>query len=315
MADAPTRRGLPLGRLALLGVVWGVTFPVSRLGVSGGSDPFLLVAIDFAVAAAVCAPIAAGLRRPFPSGRSIAESAAVGALLIAGINLPLFWGERFATGGVASIVYAASPLVSVGFVTVLRNGERIGRSGVAALTLGLAGVVLLAVAAGGAAVTNVAGLAAFALGTVCQGGGAVLLVRLRPAGEGAWGQSFQFVGGGAASLAAVALLAPHASIVWSPGVVGSIAYVGIISLAGGYALFFDLLRTHGAVGANQVTFLNPVVALAVGVLAFGEPFAPAELGGLTLILLALVLLHRPGGETRAAPSTRARPAVARAPPP
>ncbi len=287
----------PLARLALLGVLWGITFPVSRLGVTRGADPFLLVAIDFAIAAAVSAPIAVALGRPFPSGRALAESSAVGALLIAGINLPLFWGERFATGGAASVVYAASPLVSLGFAALWRSEERVGRTGCFALALGMTGVFVLALAAGGAAVRNVAALAAFALGTVCQGAGAVLLVRLRPAGEGAWGETFQFVGGGAASLIVVAVATPAVPMMWTPAALASVLYVGLVSFAGGYALFFDLLRTDGAVRANQVTFLNPVVAIAVGVVAFGEPFVPEELGGLALILLALVLLHRDESRT------------------
>ncbi len=301
--------GSPVGRLALLGILWGITFPVSRLGVARGSNPFLLVAIDFAVAAAVSAPIAAARRSPVPTGRGLAESAAVGALLIAGINLPLFWGERFATGGAASVVYAASPLVSLGFATLLRSGERVGRLGFFALGLGLAGVFVLALAAGGAAVSNPEGLGAFALGTTCQGAGAVLLVRLRPRGEGAWGATFQFVGGGAASLIVVAAIAPHAAIAWGAAAVGSIAYVGLVSMAAGYALYFDLLRTHGAVGANQVTFLNPPVALAVGVVVFGEPFVPEELAGLALILLALALLQLRRGGTSSGATHRPTPSV------
>jgi drug/metabolite transporter (DMT)-like permease len=301
-----SRTGPPLLRLSVLGIFWGITFPISRLGVMAGSDPFLLVAVDFALAAAVSAPIAAALRRPFPAWRGLAESAAVGALLIGGINLPLFWGVKFVTGGAASVVYAASPLVSVGFAKLAGSGERIGASGILALGLGLTGVLVLVLAAGGATITNPAGLAVFALGATCQGAGAVLLVRLRPRGEGAWGETFQFIGGCAVSLVVVAAIAPHSSIAWNTDGIVSILYVGLVSLAAGYALFFDLLRTHGAVRANQVTFLSPVVALATGAVAFGEPFVPEEGVGLALILAALALLYLRGG--RAAPGDRVGPA-------
>jgi drug/metabolite transporter (DMT)-like permease len=287
-----------LPRLAALGLVWGSTFPVSRLGVEAGADPFVLVTLAFGVAVAVTAPVAAVRRAPRPSVRSLIESAGVGALLIGGINLPLFWGERFATGGVASIVYATSPMVSLACLAMLGDGARIGRRGALALALGFAGVAVLALAAGGAAVENVWGLLAFAVGAVCQGVGAVALGRLRPQGEGAWGETFQFVGGGAASLVVLAAVVPHPSLRWSGPVVASVAYVGIASLAVGYALFFDLVRRDGAVSANQVTFLNPFVAVALGVVAFSEPFAVEELGGLALIVAALALLHLPGGRGR-----------------
>ena len=293
MEDLSRGPGSVLPRLVLLGILWGATFPISRLGVAAGANPFVLVTIAFGIAAAVTAPVAAAMRSPFPSGRSLAESAGVGALLIGGINLPLFWGERFATGGVASIVYATAPMVSLAFVSLLATGERVGPRVGYALGLGLAGVAVLALASGGAAITNPWGLASFGLGAVCQGTGAVALGRLRPRGEGAWGETFQFVGGGIASLAVVAVLVPRITIAWSAPVVGSVLYVGVVSMAIGYAVFFDLIRRHGAVGANQVTFLNPVVALVVGVIAFAEPFAIEEIGGLALILLALALLHLP----------------------
>ena len=304
MAAARPAPRSALPALLVLGVLWGVTFPVSRLGVATGADPFLLVALDFAVAAAVMAPYAAARRSVWPGARSLAVSAGLGALLIGGINLPLFWGERFATGGAASVVYATSPMVSLGFASALGTGERVGRRGVLALGVGLGGVFVLALAAGGAAVRSPWGLAAFGLGAVCQGAGAVALGRLRPAGEGRWGETAQFLGGGAASLVVLAVTAPSLAVRWGPAVVGSVLYVGVASMAIGYAIFFDLIHRHGAVGANQVTYLNPVVALAVGVVAFGEPFAPEEAVGLGLILLAIALLHAPRNRARAlAPAT------------
>ena len=295
-----------LPRLLLLGVLWGITFPVARLGVAAGANPFLLVAAAFGIATLLAAPAALLRHAALPSARSLAASAAVGALLIGGINLPLFWGVRFATGGVASIIYATSPLVSLGILALLGSGQRVGPRTVAALVLGVLGVAVLAFAAGGAAVTSVWGLAAFGLGTVCQGAGAVALGRLRPTGETPWGETFQFVGGGAASLVVVAAIAPTLTLPATAPVLVSLVYVGAVSMAAGYALFFDLLRRGGAVGANQVTLLNPIVAVAFGALLLGEPFAPEEPGGLVLILLALVLLHLPGRGPRGAAAPRRR---------
>ena len=293
MAATVPRGRSALAVLLVLGVLWGATFPISRLGVEAGANPFLLVAIAFGLAAAASAPMAAARRARMPAGRTLLQSAGIGALLIAGINLPLYWGERFATGGAASVVYAIAPLLRLGVAFALGSGERLGRRGVLALLLGVAGVAVLAIASGSAAVRSVWGLAAFGLGATCQGAGAVALGRARPQGESPWGGTFQFVGGGAAALAVLATVDPTLALPASPAVVGSVLYVGLVSMAVGYALFFELVRRQGAVGANQVTFLNPVVALALGVAAFGEPFAFEEVGGLALILLAVALLHLP----------------------
>ncbi|MCI4368486.1 MAG: DMT family transporter [Thermoplasmata archaeon] len=284
-------RGFSSYRLVVLGVVWGVTFPVGRLGVSAGANPFLLVVVDLLLAVALSALFAGAFRTRFPSLRGALESAGAGALLIGGINLPLFWGLQYATGSVASILYAASPLLSLVILLLLGSQRGNLRLETAALALGVAGVAAVALASGGAVVGNPIGLAAFGLGALCQGTGAVLLGRLRPSGENLWGQTFQFAGAAGASVVVLAVWAQPLALPMTAPVVGSILYVGAASMALGYILFFGLLRDDGAVRANQVTLVNPVVALLFGVLVVSEPFRLPEIAGLLLILLALVLLQ------------------------
>jgi len=88
-------------------------------------------------------------------------------------------------------------------------------------------------------------------------------------------------------------------------VLASLLFVSLASLVIGYTVFFELIRREGAVTANLVTFINPVVALVVGVIAFSEAFQAYEGVGLVLILAALVLLHIP---ERGTPAAVARPA-------
>ncbi|HEV8049549.1 MAG TPA: EamA family transporter, partial [Thermoplasmata archaeon] len=130
--------GLP--QLLLLGVLWGATFPIARVGVAAGADPFLLVVLDLVLAAAVMAPVAVLTRSVRPAPRELARSAGLGAILIAGINLPLYWGLQHATGGSASIVYATSPILSLLVLYAIGSPVALHRRQLVALTLGLGGV-------------------------------------------------------------------------------------------------------------------------------------------------------------------------------
>jgi len=278
--------------LASLGVIWGITFPVSHLGVSAGANPFWLFVVDAGVATGVMAVVAAVLGGPRPGLRSALLSAGSGALLIGGINLPLFWGEQFATGGAASIVYACSPAVSFGVLLFLRHHTPLRGLQAIGLALGIMGVSVLALGAGGhAAISNPWAMGAFGLGATCQGIGAVLVGRLKPHGEDRWGQTYQFAGAAAAGGVVAVALAPAGGLPASPAVIGSVAYFALASLVLGYSIFFELIRRAGAVTANLVTFLNPIVAVAVGVVAFGEAFQSVELIGLGIVLAALALLQ------------------------
>ncbi len=281
-------------RLAGLGALWGATFPIARVALTAGADPFVVVTIDLFLAAAVMAGLAAASRTPWPGARPVLRSLGIGALLIGGINLPLFWGEQYATGGAAAIVYATAPLVSLAAVAVAGRTPSVGRLGGPALALGLFGIVFLTVTSGGTGVLSSPwAVAAFSLGAVCQGTGTVLLARTKPGGEDRWGLSFEFLGGSAAALAVLPVFVTSGAFPLDASVVFSVAYIALGTLVVGYTVFFALVRRVGPVRANLVTYVNPLAALAVGVVAFAEPFDPFELVGLAAVLVALAWLHRP----------------------
>jgi drug/metabolite transporter (DMT)-like permease len=301
--------GVP--QLLFLGLLWGATFPIARVGIDGGANPFVLVVLDLALAVVVMAPVLALSHTPRPPLRTLAQSAGLGALLIAGINLPLYWGLQYATGGAASIVYATAPFVSLLALGILGASDGIRRVQVVALALGLTGVILIGFATtGGSLLAGLVAVAAFGLGAACQGVGAVFVGRARPRGENAWGLTFQFAGAGAAALVALPFLARNLSFPLNASTLGSVVYVGLLTMVVGYTLFYRLIQGFGPVRANQVTFLNPVVALLVGVVAFGEGFEPLEAVALALIILALLLLHPSSGQ-RPVPTGTPAPPLAR----
>jgi len=281
-----------LGRLALLGVLWGTTFPVVRMGVAAGAPPFLLVAVDLLLAAGLMAVLSLSLRSAPPTPRHVLGSMALGAMMIGGNNLFLFWGVQFTTGGVAAVVYATAPLLAVLAAFGIGAGERMQRGSVVALAVGLIGVILLGLTATGTTlVTNGWGVVALFAGAGSQAVGSVLVMKYRPSGEYRYGQSAQFAGGGLAALFVVLAAGERFVLPATAPVIASVLYFAIGSGIAGYTLYFGLLRRSGAVVANLVTYVNPLVALAVGVLVLGEATGPSELLGLGVILGALVLLH------------------------
>lgn len=297
-----------------LGVVWGATFPVARLGLDAGADPFVLVSVDLALATAVMVVLSFVRRSARPSAHELGSSALVGILLIGGINLPLFWGEQYATGGAAAIVYATAPLVSVVTARLVGRRWRLGAAKSGALALGLLGVVVLTLTSAGTQVlTSDWAVGAFALGALCQGTGAVLFERLKPHGESSWGLAFEFLGGMTAALVTLPFLVRHVALPFTAPVVFSALFLALGTLVLGYSIFFELVRRAGPVRANTVTYLNPLVALAVGVLAFGESFQVFELAGLAIVLVALWLLERPPREVASeeSPSVAAVPDLGR----
>ena len=104
----------------------------------------------------------------------------------------------------------------------------------------------------------------------------------------------------AVCLAATALVyAAPAALTWpsqlpSAAVLASLAALGVVCTALAFVLFFQLIAEVGPARATVITYVNPAVAVALGVGVLGEPLTPAILAAFVLILSGSVLATRSG---------------------
>jgi drug/metabolite transporter (DMT)-like permease len=95
------------------------------------------------------------------------------------------------------------------------------------------------------------------------------------------------------SVAAIALAPPalsHAPQAFpSPLVIGSVVALGIVCTALGYFLYYSLIAEAGATRASLITYVNPAVAVLLGVVILGEPLTWATLVGFALIVFGCAL--------------------------
>src|SRR5919204_25571 len=71
--------------------------------------------------------------------------------------------------------------------------------------------------------------------------------------------------------------------------------LGVLCTAAGLLLFFALIVEAGPSRAAVITYMNPAVAVALGVIVLGEPLTGAIVGGVLLILVGSWLLNRRPG--------------------
>jgi drug/metabolite transporter (DMT)-like permease len=94
--------------------------------------------------------------------------------------------------------------------------------------------------------------------------------------------------GGSLALASL-LLAPFAALdppreVPSAGAIASVVVLGIVCTAAAFVIFTVLIREAGTSRAMVITYVNPVVAVALGVALLGERPGTGAIAGLLLIL-------------------------------
>jgi drug/metabolite transporter (DMT)-like permease len=78
----------------------------------------------------------------------------------------------------------------------------------------------------------------------------------------------------------------------SPSVILAVAVLGVVCTALGFVVFFALIREVGSARATVITYLNPAVALALGIAVQGEPLTFGIALGFVLIVLGSVLATR-----------------------
>ena len=295
---------------AAASVLFGGTFVGAKAGLEY-FPPLLFVAFRFDVAAvALLAYAAHSVPREelLPRTRGdLAGILATGVLAIGLSNALLFVGQQYATSAVASIVFSLNPILTPVFAAALLADERLSRRGAAGMALGLAGVALVVDPDPAALLAGGAGKAILFVGTVSGALGSVLIRRadsdLGSTVRTAWGLPFA-----AALCHALSLSAGEsvAAVEWTPAAVVSLAYVGLFAGAAAYIAYFGLLDTAGAIRANLIFYVVPLVATLGGWALLGETIAPLTVVGFLTVLAGFAVL---GSGSLAVPIRTAVPAA------
>ena len=151
-------------------LLWSGTFLFTRIGVAD-VGPFTFAAARLAVALLVLVPLVIA-RRGWVSWTAADVKPVAGAgLLLLGVNYALvYWGAQRVPSGLAAILLAATPLVSLGLGALLGK-EAITARKVAAVSVGFLGVVaIVGTEAAAPAAGRLYGVAALLASACCVAG-------------------------------------------------------------------------------------------------------------------------------------------------
>lgn len=303
MVAPPRLQRLDLLAIVALAALWGSAFIAIRAGLLAGASPFLFAGLRFLLAAGAAALVAVATRTPLPAPRLLARAAVLGALsLVGGYSVLVYWGESSTAGGLSAVLIATVPLWSGIVGHSLLPSERFGRGGWAGIAVGFLGVVVLLLPdlrAGVSWAGPVALVGAAALFSV----GSVTLRRLGGGPEGAWSLVAQFAAS-ALFLLPFALAAGPLDFPVTAVTVGALVYLAVGSSVVGFVLYFWLFHRVGPARAGFVTYVSPVMGLALGALLLGEVVSLVELAGLGLIVVGILLVR--GERPSRAPAAEAR---------
>jgi len=267
---------------ATVSTLWGIPYLFIKLAVDDGVPPAFLAFVRVALGAAVLMALAwrAGALGPL---RGHGRWLVVYAVFEIAVPFPLIAaGETHVASSLAAIIIAAVPLFVALLALRFDPAERATGSRLVGLIMGLAGVVALVGIDVAGRSNELLGAGAILLAAVGYAAGPMVYKRhltdLDP--RAAMGASLVIA---AIVLAPLAALDPPATAPSAQALV-ALVVLGIFCTAAAFVFFGILIAEVGPGRGLVITYVAPVVAVALGVTVLGERPGAGAVAGLLLIL-------------------------------
>lgn len=291
-----------------LAATWGASFLFIKIGLEGLA-PGQVVWGRLVLGALALLVMTAITRTPLPRDPRLWGHLLVVALLLCVLPFSLFaWAEQHVSSGVASILNATTPLMTMVVALAALPQERLTRSRMTGLLLGFAGVLVVLggwdLRGGGTLAGELA-----CLGATASYGVAFVYLRRFVAGRGVpalASATVQVLLGAAVMVLATPVIARPAPVL-TGRVLGAVALLGVAGTGLAYVWNTAIVNRWGATNASTVTYLTPLVGVVLGVVVLGENASwNLPVSALVVITGVLVAQDRLGGLLRRAGARRGR---------
>lgn len=272
-------------------VLWGTTFLAIRIAVQE-LPPLFAAGTRFFIAGAVLYGFMRLRRQSRPTTTQWRSLAIIGLFMFVLEYGPLFWAEKYVPSGIASVLAATLPLITIVLEVFVFRLQRFGWSLFVATLLGFCGVGVLLLQGGGQHVgvlpliAILAGATAWSLGSVLNR--SLELPESKPLTAGA----AMMLGGGMLLALSASFGEMHSPPHVSFRAALALLYLIVFGSLLGFTAFVWLLARMPATRVASHAYVNPIVAVALGYFVAGEIITTRTLIGTALVLMSVFLILR-----------------------
>jgi drug/metabolite transporter (DMT)-like permease len=287
----PASRRFPLlliGAFFALYVIWGSTYLAIRIGIETW-PPLMMAGVRFTIAGSILFAFMRWRGAPMPTWKQWKAAAMIGFLLLACGNGAVTLAEHAGVAsGVAALAVAVVPLFTLLFGLIW--GHRNTRLEWAGIVLGLIGIALLNLGSNLQASPMGAALVIFAAATWSFGS---VWSRYLPLPAGPMASACEMLVAGAMML--IGSYVSGERMTQSPGMSGWLvmAYLVVFGSIVAFSSYMYLLKNVRPAAATSYAYVNPAVAVLLGMLFADEHIGPAEAAAMAVIISAVVLIGLP----------------------
>ena len=279
-------------------LVWGSTYFFIQKAVRD-IPPFIIGSLRFFTAGILLMAWCIYKKEKIANLRQIKVAAISGILLLFIGNGAVIWAEQNLASSLVAVLVSAAPLWFVLLDVPKWKENFTSRPTIIGLLVGFAGVILLfservsaALSASGG-MAQVAGLGMLVVGSACWAGGS-LYSKYKGGGSAIVNTMWQLIAAGIAFFITSAATGEWKGFQWHQ--VSGTAWLSLVFLItlgslAAYSAYVWLLQVRPATQVSTYAYVNPVVAVLLGVLFAGEHMSLLQLVGLAVILTSVLLIN------------------------
>ena len=282
-------------------LIWGTTYLGIRISLET-MPPMLMAGLRWTFAGGLLAAymMSRGERLPRPSAWG--HPVLLGFLMLVLGNGGVVWAEMFVPSGLAAVIVASSPFWMAGVEGLRSDGERMTRRTAGGLTLGFLGIVVLIwpeLAQGPGGHGFVFGVVALQIACLGWSIGSSYSKRHGRSENVFMATAAQMLAGGVMMLAIGTVRGEWATIGFSTRTALAFGYLSTVGAIGGFVAYTYALRHLPVSLVSLYAYINPVIAVALGVAVLGEPFTARMALAAALVFGGVAIVRAPRATAQA----------------
>ncbi len=280
-------------------IVWGSTYFFIQKAIHG-FPPFLLGALRFITAGLMVMVYSLIRGEQIFVKKNIKHAVISGFMLLFLGNGIVIWVEQYLPSAVVAITVSSAPIWFVLLDKPKWKENFNNKATITGLVIGFVGVILLfsekiitAFATAGNQ-TELGALGLLIIGSIAWAGGSLYSKYKSTAGSASVNISWQMLAAGIAFIPGVFLRGEEQNLLWQnipASALWSLLYLIFFGSIAGFTAYVWLLQVRPATQVSTYAYVNPVVAVLLGVFLASENITLLQIAGLVTILCSVLLIN------------------------
>ena len=274
-------------------LIWGTTYLAIKIALET-IPPFLMGGLRYSAAGLALAAIILVRGRQLPAVPTWPRLAVLGFFMIGFGNGGVVVGSQFLPSGLTAVLIATSPFWMVSVEAMVSGGQQLHVRQWAGLTVGFLGILVLVwpdLSSGGEAMRGMLwGVLAVQLACAGWAVGSTYTRRHVIPSDVLGAAAMQMLFGGLFMMIAGTLHGEWARLAFSARTAWAFAYLTLAGSIVAFAAYSYALRHMDVAVVSLYTYINPVIAVALGAVVLGEPLGWRTFVAAGLIAVGVVVV-------------------------